>query len=280
MSAVPTETRSGTSEATLLRAAAAETVRNGYVLTGRNMRHVAASRADHTRPGAADHVRGAVRLRVRRQPGRRGTTAGSSWPASSPRAWSSTPPSGRGARERPPEGHRRAVPLAADVAAGGHLGRTVSDMVVGVATLVVTALCGLLVGWRVEGSAATRWSRSACWSCSASRCPGSARRSASSPAPSRSRKSAGLIWLFPLSLISTAFVSAENMPTPLREFAAWNPVSAVATSVRDLLGNPTPASLPQPDAWSLQHPTLYAVPVIAGRAGGLHAAGAGRGTGG
>ncbi|WP_447645849.1 ABC transporter permease [Nocardioides zeae] len=139
------------------------------------------------------------------------------------------------------------------------LGRTASDMVVGLGTLVVTSLCGLLIGWRVEEGLpralaaylvlilfgfAMSWVGATV---------GVFARTV------EVAQSAGLIWLFPLSLISTAFVSAEQMPAPLRVFAAWNPVSAVATGVRDLLGNPVPASLPQPDAWSLANPVLYAV---------------------
>lgn len=139
------------------------------------------------------------------------------------------------------------------------LGRTTSDMVVAVGTLVVTALVGLMIGWRIEGSAVDAviaffvlvlFGFAMSW---VGATVGVVARSV------EVAQSAGLIWLFPLSLVSTAFVSAENMPQPLRFFAAWNPVSAVATSVRDLLNNPTPAALPQPDTWSLQHPTLYAV---------------------
>jgi ABC transporter DrrB family efflux protein len=46
-----------------------------------------------------------------------------------------------------------------------------------------------------------------------------------------------LIW--PIGFLSTAIVSAETMPGWLGAIAAWNPLSATATAVRQLFGNPT-----------------------------------------
>lgn len=260
MSATRTETRSGArSEATLL-AAAAETLRNGYVLTGRNMRHVARIPGRIT-TGLVQPVMFVVLFAF---------VFGGSLGGDDYRRFLMA---GIFAQSMVFNASFTTVGLANDLQKGiverfqslpmsplaVILGRTTSDMVVGVATLGVTALCGLLVGWRVEGSAAD-----AALAFGVLVLFGFAMSWVGATVGVFARtvevaQSAGLIWLFPLSLISTAFVSAENMPTPLREIAAWNPVSAVATSVRELLGNPTPANLPQPDAWSLQHPTLYAV---------------------
>jgi ABC-2 type transport system permease protein len=72
-------------------------------------------------------------------------------------------------------------------------------------------------------------------------------------------QSAGLLWLFPVSFISPAFVSAQNLPEPLRVFAEWNPFSAVIIATRDLFDNVTPAMLPQPNGWPAQNALLYAV---------------------
>ncbi|MEU4690268.1 ABC transporter permease [Actinoplanes sp. NPDC023714] len=46
-----------------------------------------------------------------------------------------------------------------------------------------------------------------------------------------------LVW--PIGFLSTAIVSAETMPAWLGAIAAWNPLSATATTVRQLFGNPT-----------------------------------------
>jgi ABC-2 type transport system permease protein len=63
------------------------------------------------------------------------------------------------------------------------------------------------------------------------------------------------ITLFPLTFASGVFVPTANMTPWLRDFANWNPVTALATSVRGLLGNPTAAS----DSWPLQHATLVSL---------------------
>ena len=59
--------------------------------------------------------------------------------------------------------------------------------------------------------------------------------------------------LFPLTFLSNAFVPSEGLPTPLRVFAEWNPVTALVTSARQLFGN-VPAGTPVGDAWPAQHP--------------------------
>jgi ABC-type multidrug transport system permease subunit len=65
---------------------------------------------------------------------------------------------------------------------------------------------------------------------------------------------AGLIWLFPLTFLSNAFVPLSSMPAWLQTFAAFNPVSTLVLACRELFGNPTGI---QPDYWSLQNPVLY-----------------------
>jgi ABC-2 type transport system permease protein len=54
------------------------------------------------------------------------------------------------------------------------------------------------------------------------------------------------------------------MPTWLRAIADWNPLSAAATAVRDLFGNPT---APANGVWPLEHATtttlLWSVALLA-----------------
>ncbi|MCU1581220.1 MAG: transporter, partial [Microbacteriaceae bacterium] len=61
--------------------------------------------------------------------------------------------------------------------------------------------------------------------------------------------------LFPLTFISNAFVPSQNLPTPLRIFAEYNPVSALVQAARELFGN-VPAQAPVADAWPQQNPIL------------------------
>lgn len=70
--------------------------------------------------------------------------------------------------------------------------------------------------------------------------------------------SGGLIWLFPLTFISNAFVDANQMPTILRHIAEWNPFSATVAACRELFGNVPPGFVTS-DAWPMQHPILASV---------------------
>ncbi|MEI5034917.1 ABC transporter permease [Streptomyces sp. S1A(2023)] len=139
------------------------------------------------------------------------------------------------------------------------LGRTLSDLTMSTVTLVVTSLCGLLVGWRITTSPADAllayllillFAFAMSWVGAAI---GLMARSV------EVAQSAGLIWLFPVTFVSSAFVSTHTMPGPLRTIAEWNPVSATATAVRRLFGNPPPAGLPTSDTWPVVHALPYAV---------------------
>jgi ABC-2 type transport system permease protein len=46
-----------------------------------------------------------------------------------------------------------------------------------------------------------------------------------------------LVW--PVGFLSSAFVSPDTMPSWLGAIATWNPLSATATAIRDLFGNPS-----------------------------------------
>lgn len=70
---------------------------------------------------------------------------------------------------------------------------------------------------------------------------------------------AGLIWLFPLTFISNAFVPLAGMPAGLQAVAAWNPLSALTLACRELFGNPTGIATGENTYWSLQHPELYTI---------------------
>ena len=65
------------------------------------------------------------------------------------------------------------------------------------------------------------------------------------------------VCLLPLTFLSNAFVPPDGLPGWLQELVGWNPVTAVITTVRDLLGSaPGPASTGGPAG---SHPALYAV---------------------
>jgi ABC-type multidrug transport system permease subunit len=59
----------------------------------------------------------------------------------------------------------------------------------------------------------------------------------------------GLIWLFPLTFVSSAFVPVQSMPGWLQAFALNQPVTHVINALRSLaLGN-TPATPMSDNLW-------------------------------
>ncbi|MDQ3786259.1 MAG: ABC transporter permease [Actinomycetota bacterium] len=139
------------------------------------------------------------------------------------------------------------------------LGRTTSDLVVSSMALLIMSLCGLLVGWRVRGSfwdAVLAYLLLLLFGFAMSWIGALIGLSAPSVEVAQS---AGLMWLFPLSFISSAFVGAGTMPGPLRVIAEWNPFTAVIQSVRDLFGNQAPPNMMPPPGWPADNAVLYAL---------------------
>lgn len=139
------------------------------------------------------------------------------------------------------------------------LGRTTADLATSSISIAVTMICGLIIGWRInEGPAAAilavalllLFSFAMSWI------------GAVIALTARSvevAQSLGLIWLFPVTFISGAFVSVDTLPGPLQTIAAWNPVTAVATSVRELFGNAPPPEFVTSTGWAADNAILYAL---------------------
>ncbi|MEU6486377.1 ABC transporter permease [Streptomyces sp. NPDC046887] len=132
-------------------------------------------------------------------------------------------------------------------------GRTLADLVQTALTLVVLAAVALLVGWRTHenlGKVLLGFVLLLLLGYAFSWIGALIGLSVRTP---EAATSGGLIWLFPLTFISNAFVPAENMPTFLRHIAEWNPFSATVQACRELFGN-FPPGYRAPDAWPMQHP--------------------------
>jgi ABC-2 type transport system permease protein len=63
--------------------------------------------------------------------------------------------------------------------------------------------------------------------------------------------------LYPVTMLSSAFVSTELMPRWLGTVAEWNPISATITATRELFGNPGAAG--SAGSWIGEHATLMAI---------------------
>jgi ABC-2 type transport system permease protein len=62
--------------------------------------------------------------------------------------------------------------------------------------------------------------------------------------------------IFPITFVASTFVPTSTLPAGLRQFAEWNPVTALAGALRHLFANPG-GVLPTDGPWSLQHPVAY-----------------------
>ncbi|MGW1759637.1 ABC transporter permease [Streptomyces mirabilis] len=146
-------------------------------------------------------------------------------------------------------------------------GRTVADLVQTALTLFVLALVALIVGWRPGSVETTNFGKilggfglllllgyAFTWI--------GALIGLSVRTP-EAATSGGLIWLFPVTFISNAFVDSSKMTPWLRHIAEWNPFSATVQACRKLFGDP---GLSPSDAWPMQHPVwaslIYSILII------------------
>jgi ABC-2 type transport system permease protein len=135
------------------------------------------------------------------------------------------------------------------------VGRTTSDLLNNILVIVVMALTGLVVGWRIHSSPLEAlaaagllllFAYALSW--------GMAVIGLLIRSPELFNQ-ASFFAIFPLTFVANTFVPTDNMPSVLKVLAEWNPVSALTQAVRELFGNTNPA-MPPPDVWPLQHPVL------------------------
>ncbi|MCW2873325.1 ABC transporter permease [Actinacidiphila oryziradicis] len=142
-------------------------------------------------------------------------------------------------------------------------GRTLADLVQTALTLVVLAIVAVIVGWRIHNGvfkALAAFGLLLLLGYAFSWIGALIGLSVRTP---EAATSGGLIWLFPLTFVSNAFVPSSSMPSFLRHIADWNPFSATVQAGRQLFGNPRGLVS---DAWPMQHPVaaslLWSVLII------------------
>jgi ABC transporter DrrB family efflux protein len=147
----------------------------------------------------------------------------------------------------------RSLPMAPSAVL---FGRTLSDVVNNVISLAVMALTGLVVGWRIRSSvleALAGFAVVLLFAYAISWVMAVVGLIVRSP---EVVNNASFIVIFPLTFIANTFVPSQSLPSALRVFAEWNPVSSVTQAARQLFGN-TSSALPAPDVWPMQHPVVY-----------------------
>jgi ABC-2 type transport system permease protein len=131
-------------------------------------------------------------------------------------------------------------------------GQAAANALYGLVSFVLMALCGLVVGWRVDRGAGyaigalgllVGFQIAMTW----------LGMYLGLLVGSEETASQASILIFPITSLSNVFVPTSGMPGWLRLVADWNPVSALAAATRDLLGNPT---APANGVWPLEHPVV------------------------
>ncbi|MFD7905866.1 ABC transporter permease [Kitasatospora sp. NPDC059747] len=131
------------------------------------------------------------------------------------------------------------------------LGQTLADLLVSTVVLALLAAVGLAAGWRVRHGFADSAGAFGLlllfrfvmtW---VGTCLGLA---------VGKEEAAGQlsVAVFPLAMITNAYVPTGGMPGWLRTVADWNPISAVVEASRSLFGNPSAPG----GAWPMQHAVL------------------------
>ncbi len=145
----------------------------------------------------------------------------------------------------------RSLPIVRSAVLGGRIG---ADTVRLSAVAAVLIIVGFLVGFRFEGGVgmglamivvAVSFGSSMCWIMA------NIGMGVKDP---ETAQTAGFVWLFPLTFVSSVFTPISTMPGWLQAIARNNPVTLVANLLRALsLGTPVPGS-----TW-----TAMVVPVVA-----------------
>ncbi|MEU3251975.1 ABC transporter permease [Streptomyces sp. NPDC006997] len=143
-------------------------------------------------------------------------------------------------------------------------GRTLADLVQTALTVTVLAVVALLVGWRTHtniGEVLGAFGLLLLLGYAFTWVGALIGLSVRTP---EAATSGGLIWLFPVTFVSNAFVDSSQMTPWLQHVADWNPFSATVQACRELFGNP---GVSPSDAWPMQHPVwaslIWSILIIA-----------------
>lgn len=137
------------------------------------------------------------------------------------------------------------------------IGRSISSLMHSSIGIVVMALTGLLIGWRIRGGVPNAalafvlillFGFAMIWF---GILVGSMMRSTEAVN--------GFMFtvMFPITFLANTFAPTDKMLPWLRTIAEWNPISSLVQSLRVLWGNSPPA--PADASWPLHHPVLMTI---------------------
>ena len=125
------------------------------------------------------------------------------------------------------------------------IGRTVSDVVRNVVTFAVMIVVAFLVGFRFEGTLAEALAATALMFLFSYAFSWVQALIGLSVGSVEAANSAGFIWMFPLTFVSSAFVDPANMTSWLQPIAEHNPFTKLTDACRALYNGYDPGN----DAW-------------------------------
>jgi ABC transporter DrrB family efflux protein len=135
-------------------------------------------------------------------------------------------------------------------------GHAIASLLKALLPIALMSLAGLAVGWRIDGGVLgataayglmVAFSFAIIWI---------GVLLASLVATPEGVQGVAFVAIFPVTFVASTFVPVTTLPTGLRQFAEWNPVTALAGALRRLFDNPGGA-IPSHAPWSLAHPILY-----------------------
>src|SRR3990170_4115200 len=119
----------------------------------------------------------------------------------------------------------RSLPMARSAVLAG---RTASDIAYNSASILVMSLTGLVVGWRIRTDALDAIGGFLLLLLFAYAFSWIMAYVGLNVSSVEVVNNASFMFIFPLTFIANTFVPIETLPGPLKAFAEWNPVSAVA----------------------------------------------------
>jgi ABC-2 type transport system permease protein len=140
------------------------------------------------------------------------------------------------------------------------IGRTFSDLLRNIFTFVIMLVVGFVVGFRLEGGLANAALATLLLLMFAFAFSWIQAFIGLSVKSVEAANSAGFIWMFPLTFISSAFVSTESMPSWLARIADVNPFTIVTNASRALYnGKPVGNTVWQSVLWAVGITVVFAL---------------------
>ena len=147
----------------------------------------------------------------------------------------------------------RSLPIAKGAVLAGH---SLANLIRAAIPIALMSISGLIVGWQPHGSILDTIAAYALMLAFTFAMIWIGVLLASLVRTPEAVQGVAFVAIFPLTFIASTFVPTSTLPGVLKTFAEWNPISAVANSLRQLFNNP--GTVIEPGApWPLHHPIAY-----------------------